>query len=211
MKVAIIYVHPTTLARTYQPLARRFVGSYMEAPPGQSDHELYVAINGGIAIGQWCSDLFSPLAPRFFAHNNYGKDIGAYQAAADLIDCDLLVCLGSHCHFHRAGWLDRMIGAYIENGPALYGCWGFLHPSAHIRTTAFWLPPWLLLAYPRQVGSNPERYGFEHGPESITLWSQQQGFEPLMVTWKGTYTMKSWEPINWRESLVIDQHIDRSR
>lgn len=206
LRIALIYVHPCANAAVYVPYARRFVESYMENPPGDADHEIHVAINGGVAIGEWCRHLFAPLAPQFFQHNNYGKDIGAYMTAADLIDCDLMVCLGAPIHFHRAGWLDRIVMAYLENGPAVYGPWGFHQPRPHLRTTAFWLPPELLIAYPHRV-SDRERYAFEHGPESITLWSQKQGFEPMQVTWRGVYSMDAWKPLSRAESLMVDQHM----
>ena len=198
------------MGATYAPMARRFVDTYMENPPGAADHELHVCINGGIPIGDWCRELFNPLAPNFFQHNNYGKDIGAYQVAADIIDCDLMVCLGAPVHFHKPGWLDRILMSYVENGPAVYSSWGFHQPRPHLRTTAFWLPPELLNAYPYRVGDR-ERYQFEHGGESITLWSQKQGFEPLQVTWRGVYPMASWHPVTRDESLMVDQHMSGER
>lgn len=204
-----MYVHPTANAATYAPLARRFVNSYMNHPPGQCDHELHVAINGGVSIGEWCRKLFSPLDPHFIHHNNYGKDIGAYQTAADLIECDLMVCLGAPVHFHKQGWLDRILQAYLENGPAVYSPWGFHQPLPHLRTTAFWLPPELMNSYPRRVGDQ-ERYEFEHGAQSITLWSQKQGFEPLQVTWRGVFPMSAWHPVTRDESLFIDQHMEKN-
>lgn len=206
MKIAIIYTHPTANAMVYVPMARRFVESYMANPPGESDHEIHVCINGSIAMGDWNKRLFHPLVPQFFQHNNYGKDIGAYQAAADIIECDLMVCLGAPLHFHRAGWLDRIVMAYLENGPAVYGPWGFHSPRPHLRTTAFWCPPEFLNSYPIRVG-NGERYQFEHGADSLTLWSQKQGYEPLQVTWRGTYNMESWHPVSASESLLTDQHM----
>jgi hypothetical protein len=209
VKIALVYIHPCANAMTYVPMARRFVESYMANPPGEYDHELHVCINGGIPMGQWNKNLFSPLAPKFFQHNNYGKDIGAYQVAADLIDCDLMVCLGAPLYFHRAGWLDRIVMAYLENGPAMYGAWGTHAPRPHLRTTAFWLPPHLLNSYPTRVG-NGDRYPFEHGADSICLWSQRLGFEPIMVTWRGCYQMPHWHPIGRDESLFIDQHVDRT-
>ena len=208
MKTVIVYIHPTADARTYVPNARRFVETYMTHPPGETDHELHVAINGGVEIGDWCKSLFHPLQPRFFQHNNYGKDIGAYQVAADTIDCDLMICLGAPLHFHRAGWLDRIMLAYLENGPAVYSPWGFHFPRPHLRTTAFWCPPEFLNAYPKRVGTG-DRYQFEHGPESITLWSKKMGFEPMQVTWRGTYPMESWRPVSRDESLLVDQHMAR--
>ena len=210
MKIALVYIHPTALANTYGPYARRFVETYMENPPGISDHEIHVAINGSISIGDWCEKLFHPLGVSFFQHNNYGKDIGAYQVAADMIPCDLMVCLGSPVHFHKPGWLDRIVMAYEENGPAVYSPWGFHHPLPHLRTTAFWCPPELLNAYPTRV-SDSDRYAFEHSTNSFTLWSQKQGFEPMMVTWRGVYSMAGWHPVSRDESLFIDQHMERLR
>lgn len=192
------------------PMARRFVESYMTNPPGETDHEIHVAINGGVDIGDWCRDLFKPLPVRFFKHNNYGKDIGAYQVAADMIECDLMMCLGSPIYFHRPGWLDRIALAYMENGPAVYGPWGFHTPLPHLRTTAFWIPPELLNAYPHRI-SDSNRYSFEHGTDSITLWSKKIGLEPLMVTWSGTYQMEAWHHVTRHDSLLIDQHLDRNQ
>ena len=206
MKIAIVYVHPCVNAAVYVPCARKFVESYMEHPPGGADHELYVVVNGGIPMGDWNRNLFRPLAPKFLQHNNYGKDIGAYQAAADQIDCDLMVCLGAPVYFHHAGWLDRIVGAYLEYGPAVYGAWGVQQPRPHLRTTGFWLPPHFLNAYPIRVGDG-DRYPFEHGADSIVLWTQRLGFEPIMVTWRGCYHMPDWQPIGRDESLFIDQHV----
>lgn len=206
MKIALVYIHPTASGAVYAPMARRFVETYMANPPGETDHEIHVCINGGIPMGYWNENLFRPLAPRFFQHNNYGKDIGAYQVAADQINCDLMVCLGAPLHFHRAGWLDRIVMAYLENGPAVYSPWGFHSPRPHLRTTAFWCPPEFLNSYPVRV-DNSNRYAFEHGAESLTLWSQKQGFEPLQVTWRGTYHMESWHAVDAHESLLTDQHM----
>lgn len=191
------------------PLAKRFIQTYMENPPGITPHEIHVAINGGVELGEWCRRLFSPLPCRFFQHNNFGMDIGAYQSAADTIDCDLMVCLGSPIHFHKPGWLDRIVMAYEENGPTVYAPWGFQHPNPHLRTTAFWLPPELLNSYPKRVG-NADRYAFEHGPESISLWAKKQGFDPLMVTWRGVYPLEAWQPVTRDESLFIDQHMEKN-
>jgi len=194
--------------KTYVPAAKRFVRTYLEHPPGEADHEIHVAINGVREIGDWCPRLFYPLPCHFFQHDNSGKDIGAYQVAADMIDCDLMVCLGAPLHFERAGWLDQIVRAYEEYGPTVYGPWGVQVPRPHLRTTAFWLPPELLNSYPFRI-DNTHRYEFEHGASSIVLWAKAHGFEPLMVTWKGVYKMEEWQPISREESLLIDQHIER--
>jgi len=186
-------------------MARRFVQTYLEHPPGEADHTIHVAINGGIEIGQWCQVLFDPLPCHFFKHNNAGKDLGAFQAAADTIECDLMLCMGSPVHFHRAGWLDQIVYAYEQYGPTVYGAWGFQVPRPHLRTTCFWLPPELLNSYPARINDS-NRYEFEHGANSIALWSKAHGFDPLMVTWAGVYRIEAWQNISREESLFIDQH-----
>jgi hypothetical protein len=192
-------------ADKYGPAARLFADTYMAQPPGQVDHEVVVVLNGGNGIGPYQRKSFDPLPVTFIEHNNWGRDIGAFQMAADTIPCDLLVCFGSHVHFHKAGWLDRMVRAFEDNGPTVYGAWGFHQPAPHLRTTAFWLPPDLLRSYPVQV-SDRYRYGFEHGSNSLTLWSQKMGFEPLMVTWGEVLAMKEWHHAGCDTALFGDQH-----
>lgn len=193
---------------TYIPMAKRFMLTYQVNPPGRTKHEVVVVVNGESGLSEWAKSQFVDFPCRLLDHNNYGKDIGAYIAAADQLDCDLMVCMGTPVHFHKAGWLDRIHDTYLEHGPAMYGPWGFQSPLPHLRTTVFWLPPELLLAYPFPVDSGG-RYAFEHSPNSMTLWSQKQGFEPRMVTWKETLMMKDWGGISRDESLMIDQHMQR--
>lgn len=191
----------------YGPAARLFADTYMAHPPGETDHDLIVVLNGGNGVGPYQRKCFDPLPVTFVEHNNWGRDIGAFQMAADTIPCDLLLCLGSHVHFHRAGWLDRIARAFEDNGPALYGAWAFHHPRPHVRTTALWLPPELLRSYPHQIGDK-DRYGFEHGTDSITLWTQRMGFEPLMVSWNEVLPMPQWRHLSRDESLFLDQFMD---
>lgn len=205
VRVAIVYVHPAANQPKYGPAARRFADSYTINPPGETDHEIIVCINGGNGHGPYQDKLFSPLPVRYMEHSNWGKDIGAFQQAAEHEPCDLLVCFGSHVHFHRPGWLDRMARVYEENGPALYGAWGFHHPRPHIRTTALWLPPELLRMYPYQI-SDPMRYEFEHGEKSLTLWCKKMGFDTLMVTFNAVLPMDKWRHAGCEESLFGDQH-----
>ena len=209
MKVVLAYVFPDILRATYVPLAERFVRTYMEHPPGATDHEIHVLVNHGIhrMTGQY-KKLFSPLQPQFMMHNNMGKDIGAYQRIAEEVPADLMVFLGSPIRFTRAGWLDRIVQAYCDNGLALYGCWGFHQPNDHIRTTAFWCPPQLLNSYPHRIGTE-SRYEFEHGNLSITAHVKHLGLPRLMVTWNGVYDRDNWRNIDHVESLFLDQHFER--
>jgi len=208
MKIAVVYVFASVQPHIYEPCARRFAAQYVRYPPGQTDHELYVIVNGGDKLTKRQEALFDPLVPVFIYHNNYGRDIGAYQMAARTISCDLLVCLGGPTRPRMAGWLDLMVRAVEENGPGLFGCWGFHAPAVHIRTTVFWITPHLFNAYPIQVG-NDQRYHFEHSHESITLWTMKKGFPVLQVTARGVFPVTNWHHVEQSDSLFADQHCDR--
>lgn len=209
MKVTVGYVYPAVEPGTYRPLARRFVDSYMNYPPGGIDHEMVACINGGHPnMARNYNAALSPIPFQHFHHNNVGKDIGAFQSLSEHVQCDLLLCLGAPVRCRRAGWLDRIVRAYEDNGPGLYGAWAFHQPMPHVRTTAFWLPPELLRAYPYQV-VNESRYEFEHGHNSICRFAKSIGLESYMVTWDGCYAEKDWHHISLEDSLFLDQHTDR--
>lgn len=185
-------------------MVKRFVNSYMDHPPGESDHEIHVVVNGP-KINPRQETLFNPLKVHYFQHNNVGKDIGGFFAFSDRTDCDFMVCLGTPVYFRKAGWLDLWIQAFLDNGPGLYGPWCFHEPRPHVRTTAFALPPMLLNAYPFAIG-DAQRYQFEHGPDSITLWTKRMGFPVIQVAWDGVFDFDDWHPVTNEESLLLDQH-----
>lgn len=208
MNVAVIYIYPQVQVAKHFPLAKRFADTWKQHPPGSTPHTLYVIGNGG-EIAPILRAPFEGIPCEFRRHSNLGWDIGAYQWAAETIKCDLMVCLGAPAHFHHSGWLDRMANAYIENGPALYGCWAYLSPNWHVRTTVFWLPPDILKSYPEIVGSSTRmRYEFEHGNKSITRHAINCGFECIMVTMKGCFPFSQWEnnAPGVADSLILDQH-----
>ncbi len=207
MRVALVYVFPAVDPSKYCPAAQKFVQSYMDHPPGVTDHELHVIVNGVASIKE-AVRWFYPLSPVFHSHNNWAKDLGAFYLASQGIPCDLMVCCGAHVNFWRAGWLDVIVNSYVAIGPGVYGTWAFQEPTPHIRTTFFWLPPELLASYPH-LQSESDRYGFEHGPESIALWTRKQGFEPWQITWGGAYPLKHWHAIELHEALARDQHTER--
>lgn len=209
MQIDIAYVYPAIVSRTYRPMAARFVRTYMQFPPGGEDHKITALINGGAAAHvRNYSSIFRPLDCGIFFHNNVGKDIGAFQSFASTLKSDLLICLGSPVHFRRTGWLDRIVQAYEQNGPGIYGAWAFQEPRDHIRTTAFWLPPQLLNAYPFQI-MNENRYEFEHGHNSICNFVKSLGLECYMVSWDGCYPSKDWHHLAVDEMLFLDQHTER--
>lgn len=215
VKVAVVYVDPMVELRRYHPLALRFIQSYQQFPPGQTAHTLHVYFNGSSPT-EFSKAPFAGVDHVAHTYSNVGWDIGAFQQAAEQIDCDMLVCLGAPVHFYRAGWLDRMVDAFIDNSPALFGCWGIPYRDIwHIRTTAFWFQPELLRHYPNIIPSTwKARHDFEYGRNSITLFAEQMGFDPLMVTWDGIYEKPMWKYAWDTDSgdghcLLFDQHTHR--
>jgi len=207
MKIAVCYVYANLKAAKHVPAAKRFVQSYLVHPPGETDHELWVLVNGS-PLSPSQKKLFDALPFHFLDHDNSGMDIGAFQKAGVLVNCDLLVCFGGFVHFCWTGWLDRMARVYEDNGPALYGGWGFHQPRIHIRTTAFWLPRELFNSYPLWIG-NAQRYEFEHGKKSITQHVVDLKLPTLMVTRTRVLDLPHWTHVPEPDCLLLDQHTDR--
>lgn len=207
MVIAVVYVYPNLLHAKYNPMARRFTSAYMNHPPGATDHELHVVVNGGLE-DEKPEALFDPLVPKFIHHNNSGRDIGAYFAAARTIPCDFMVCIGAPARPRIAGWLDRLVRALENNGPGVYGPWGFHVPAVHLRTTVFAISPDLLNHYPHTV-TDDYRYQFEHGPDSIAFWCMKKGFQAMQVTASGVFHVEQWHHVEEQDSLFGDQHSDQ--
>lgn len=204
MRIALIYVFPNLMLSKYVPAAQKFVSSYLQHPPGRVEHQIHVFGNGP-PLNRAVREIFDPIDVKWWSHNNWAKDLGAFMVAANSVECDLMVCAGSHVNFHRAGWLDRIVEAQTQTGPCVSGAWGAQVPRPHLRTTFFWSPPEILIQYPH-LESEGDRYFFEHGDDSISLWSQRIGFEPYQVTWKGCYPLSEFQPVPLNEMLARDQH-----
>lgn len=207
MTVSLVYVHPRIHQRIYIPAAKRFVQSYMNFPSGGVPHDINVVVNGDFP-NKSDERTFSPLPVKFMHHDNFGKDIGAFQMAAKNLTSDLIVCIGSNVHFRMGGWLDIMVNAIEKNGPGIYGAYCFHQPAVHVRTTCFWMPRELLNMYPHQI-SNESRYDFEHGPNSIAKWCIDVGFNAWMTTTTEVLPPDKWRHAENHEALILDQHSDR--
>ena len=208
MKVAVAYVWPMVQVRKYFPAAKLFSDTYRQFPAGYP-HELHVLCNAREPSKNE-SLIFDGLGAAVHVYDNTGWDIGAFQRFGDVTDTDLLVCFGAHVNFHRAGWLNVIVDAYLDNGPGLYGCAGYLTPNWHVRTTAFWMPPELLRSYPAYIGSGRQsRYAFEHGAISFTRHVLGLGFPCRVVTWNGCFPFDSTHDYapDRNSILVRDQHI----
>jgi hypothetical protein len=210
MKVAVCYVYPLINVRLFYQPAKRFADTYRYSSQ-LIPRDLHIMVNGGKPMAGEMA-VFNGLNYQKHEYNNLGWDIGAFQWAAENIACDLMVFCGTHVHFHKPMWLERMVEAYIQNGPALYGCWAYLTPNWHVRTTCFWCPPQLINAYPNQVGSaRASRYVFDLGGNSITRFALSAGMDCFMVTWEGVFPFSQWQEHapGPEQSLVLDQHVHR--
>lgn len=217
MKIVIAYICVTHGTRTRE-YAARFVGTMLAHPPG-AEYDLAVVCNGG-PLPHDLSALFMPLKgtvhylPRI---NDAGWDIAGYQDVARLIPSELQVCFGESCYFHRAGWLDRLLGAVDKHGPGMYGFMASNLVRAHLNTTAFAVDPKHLRAYPR-VTAAPQRYEFEHGQKALWRLVDAVGGAVRCVTWEHVHGPKLWRSgknILWRgdqsDLLVWCSHVDRYR
>jgi hypothetical protein len=207
MRLVVAYCFPQINRPVYDPLAYRFANSYRQFKDSL-DHRLLV-ISNGRPPDRLTEAPFKGIDCDWLTHDNLGKDIGAYQRTAASVPCDLLICCGAHVNFWRRGWLERIVEVYCEQGPGLYGGWGFHQPSNHIRTTFFWFPPELLNAYPMAPVPNHMRYEFEHGGNSITRFVLGFGLPAFMVTLKGCYGVPEWRHVEREECLCLDQHCER--
>lgn len=183
------------------------MSSYLTHPPGATPHDINVVINGG-SPSKSDERIFASLPVKFMQHDNFGKDIGAFQKAARILTSDVIVCLGANVHFRKPGWLDVMVSALERNGPGIYGAYCFHQPALHVRTTCFWMLREMFNMYPHQVG-NEMRYDFEHGRRSIAKWCIDMGFNAWLTTWNEVLPPSGWRHVANHEAVILDQHSDR--
>lgn len=208
MRTVLVYCYPNIGNKHYDECAKRFSSHYVKNPPGESNHELVVVVNGGGKLTQRQEKLFDPLVPTFIFHDNSGRDVGAHRVAARDIPCDLIVFLGSPCWPGKPGWLDRIIKVYNETGPSLCGNWCFHAPAPHVRTTFYWGPPQIFNSSTLPI-DNGLRYEWEHGNRSITRHAMKLGFPVIQVTWSWVLGIESWTHAPEEECLMFDQHTER--
>lgn len=208
MTTALVYCYPNIGNRHYDECAKRFASHYAKNPPGLTEHELFVVVNGGGEITKRQESLFEPLAPKFIYHDNSGKDVGAHRMAARVIPCDLVIFLGAPCWPGKPMWLDRIVQVYEELGPALYGNFCFHAPAPHVRTTFYWGPPHIFNSHTLPI-RNDLRYDWEHGSNSITRHAMKLGFNVIQVTWSWALDIGNWTHVPEEECLMYEQHTER--
>lgn len=199
--VVIAYIAVANGPLTHDYCAR-FAASYNLYPDGYP-HQLVVVCNGG-PLPQETGELFQFPCSFYPRVNDPGYDVSAFIDVARRFPCDMLLCLGESTHFHRDGWLKRMVEAWEEFGPGMYGAFSSNLKQPHLNTTGFAVKPQLLLgcAVPK---NKAERYEFEHGDRAFWKRVQNLGFPVKLVTWDSTY-----DPPHWRRSENILWRGDQS-
>ena len=140
--------------------------------------------------------MLSMLAARFFPRiNDGGLDLTGYMDAVrgPCANYDAILCLGESIHFHRAGWLRRLVEAWEHWGPGMYGPFGSNNSRSHLQTSAFMVSPAMLRSYPVRPLNRPQRFEFEHGERALWRRLARQGLPVRCVTFDG-----EWEPRMWR-------------
>jgi hypothetical protein len=193
VKVLLVYITVTNGSRTNE-FAARFIGTYFANQP-QADHETLVVCNGGPPSTE-LGIIMEPLDPKYFVRqNDPGWDISGYQAAAHgpAAAADIFVAIGESVHFHRPGWLRRIVDTWGRFGAGMYGFYSSNIVRPHMNTTAFATHPSLLREYPHAVTTHGDRYLFEHGPFSFWRYVRSRGMPTKLVTFDG-----EWDPFLWR-------------
>lgn len=195
LEVSVVYVHvpgcPVHLEN-----GRRFVDTWLKCPPG-FPAKLIVIANGGKPNGQ-THELFGPLNPSYFEHDDSGWDIGAYQHYCQDAKEDMTVFFGGSTYFRRPNWLRRMVDVFLFHGSGLFGSCGNMGDLArvvapHIRTTGFWCSPKLIDVYPFKVTHPSQRYPFEHGHHGLTSWMMANGVPVRVADFSGCYEYPQWD------------------
>jgi hypothetical protein len=155
----------------------------------------------------------------WFPYWGEGRDIGAHQTAANLIDHDFMICCSSQTYFHREGWFKRMMDARSVKGPGMYGGMAsYEQHRPHIRTNFYGCDPKEFREYPEVVNSRSKALQFESQPNNFLGFLLARGMTGYLVTWDGEYGPESYRtPDNifrrgdQSNCLVWDHHTDLYR
>jgi hypothetical protein len=198
MNIVVVYVFPV-FGGTYEENACRFIATYNQNPAGM-DHRLIVVSNGGPPTIEMRSLFEACNHPvEWLEHDNRGWDMSAFQEAARVFPCEMMLFLGNSAYLRRPQWLSRMAEAFVKHGNgAIYGSTANcgdprVNVFPHIRTTGFWMAPMIMNMYPLKVTRPEQRYPAEHGPNCLTEWAKSQGYPAFMVTWDAEAEWPHWD------------------
>jgi len=199
--------------------AARFVQTYQQNAAGYP-HATIIVSNGG-PLSDVCRFLFTgfPGLSVWERPNDPGWDLSAYREVAASIGTVptnfMLVCFGESIHFHRPGWLLKLVGAWNTYGPGMYGAFASHTIRAHINTTGFAIEPSLFSYWPEPFQVRQDRYEFEHGDRALWRRLSEKRIPVMLVTWDGVWPSMAWRYApnilwrgNQRNCLFFCQHTD---
>jgi len=200
--VTVVYIYPHA---GHDSDAIRFCKSFIECPP-EYPCNIVVVSNGG-PVTRKTRDLFHRFkGVQFFVHDDSGWDVGAYLALARYrTDLDLMFCCGGPTTFTRPGWMRKIMAAWEEYGPGMYGTNASYEVRPHLNTSGFLIERSELAAYPCEVTTNIHRYEFEWGKGALWRRVRRNGKRTMLVTWDGV-----WYPEEWRLPRNIYRDGDQS-
>ncbi len=195
LSIGILYicVHSPSepeVPRDFNTCHKRFVTTYLKYKP-QIPHEVIVVNYNGERTKE-TDKIFAPLNPRHTYATGTVFDIGTYQSVGKTLDHDLVLFCGSQVHFHKDGWLERIVEAFEKYGDGIYGPMGSYERMPHLRTCCIAMPPRLIRQYPHYINSRADTYRAESGDWNLTGWVANQGKPALMVTWDDELEVTDW-------------------
>lgn len=135
---------------------------------------------------------------------NTGWDIGTYFRAANNLNSDYILFLGSTSIILSENWLEKIYKPFISDEKVqLAGAMGSwetgitgLFPNPHIRTCSFMIKRELFLEYIENQKfpvTKEDTYEIEHGKTSITNFILKKGYKAVVVNNEGDwYTPENW-------------------
>jgi len=217
MKIELLYIYlvrPSEVpGRDFSVIHQRFIDSYRKFMPGVP-HQLRVVLYNGEKTPE-IESKFDGLNAVYSFYNGDGLDMGAYQAVTRVLDADFAICCNTQAHFHRSGWMERLVEAFVQYGEGLYGPMGSYEDTPHLRGPCMAFPPKLMRQYPHLISNRETAHRFESREWNFTQWVRSIGKPALMVTWDEVLEQSDWrKPDNifrrgdQSNCLVWDRHTE---
>jgi len=211
VKVGVYYYHLLSMAsdphriRTVEEFtesARRFASTYKQFP-AEADHELVVVFLRGHPSDVDRS-IWDGIPCRFIHYNPSPEHEWAWAMQHALYDdpCDFMVHFVSRAHFHRPGWLRRVVDERMNHGDGLYGSMAAYggcplkthpEPNPHLRGTMWAWDRETINLFPHRVLTMEDDYRLECGEWNLSLYYEAIGKPSMLVTFDGCYARPDWD------------------
>ncbi len=213
MTPALVYLFPLDALKIFEPCAQRWAKTRMQFTPLYQHDQHIVYCTGTPQREQ--KQIFAHIPHTEHTFHGPGWDVGTYQFAAKQIDNEFVVFMNARTHFHREGWLARLMAVRTKMGDGLYALSTSNEVQPHVRTCCFACNPKTLRRYPYLIDSREKGFRFESGIWNLSQWYFDMGYPVHFVTWDGVYGRQDWRnpPNIFRRGdqsnmLVWDRHTE---